>query len=202
MPKIVDHEARRAEVAAAAQRTIAKLGIHNTRLRDIAEEANCSTGVLTHYFPDKEALIKFSLENSLSRFVERLARTGTQGAGALRATLEQVLPLDKERRTQWTVWLAFWGQAVGSKSLSAEHRRHYRDFRALLEQLVRDGMQGGWLVADLDPADEADRVLALVEGISFQAVFDPQRWPRERQLSMVDDHLQRVVTGLGLAKGA
>lgn len=193
MPKIVDHEARRGEVAAAAQRTIARLGIHNTRLRDIAEEASCSTGVLTHYFPDKEALIRFSLENSLARFGARLARSGATGKGALRATLEQVLPLDKERRTQWTVWLAFWGQAVGSKSLSAEQRRHYREFRAVLEQLVRDGVDGGWLRLGLDPTDEADRILALVEGISFQAVFDPQRWPRERQLSMVDDHLERIV---------
>jgi AcrR family transcriptional regulator len=195
LPKIVDHEARRAEVAAAAQRTIARLGIHNTRLRDIAEEAKCSTGVLTHYFPDKDALIRFSLEDSLARFEERLQRTVQAGAGALRATLEQVLPLDKERRTQWTVWLAFWGQAVGSKSLSAEQRRHYRDFRSLLEQLVVDGMESGSLHADLDPTDEADRLLALVEGISFQAVFDPQRWPRDRQLSMVDDHLARLSTG-------
>ena len=202
MPKIVDHEARRTEVAAAAQRTIARLGIHNTRLRDIANEANCSTGVLTHYFPDKEALIRFSLEDSLSRFEARLARSGAEGAGALRATLEQVLPLDKERRTQWTVWLAFWGQAVGSKSLSSEQRRHYRDFRALLEHLVRAGMDGGWLRVDLDPTDEADRILALVEGISFQAVFDPQRWPRDRQLSMVDDHLERLFADVKLAKGA
>jgi AcrR family transcriptional regulator len=158
--------------------------------------------VLTHYFPDKDALIKFSLEDSLNRFEQRLLRTVSAGAAALRATLEQVLPLDKERRTQWTVWLAFWGQAVGSKTLSAEQRKHYRSFRAMLEHLVQEGIDSGRLRTDLDPTDEADRLLALVEGISFQAVFDPQRWPRERQLSMVDDHLTRLSTGVELARGA
>ena len=202
MPKIVDHDARRAEVAAAAQRTIARLGIHNTRLRDIAEEAKCSTGVLTHYFPDKDALIRFSLEDSLGRFEQRLARSGAEGERALRTTLEQVLPLDKERRTQWTVWLAFWGQAVGSRELAAEQRRHYRDFRTVLEQLVRDGVEGGWFRPGLDPTDEADRVLALVEGISFQAVFDAQRWPRHRQLAMVDEHLANLAAAGSPARGA
>lgn len=189
MPKIVDHDARRAEVAAAAQRTIARLGIQNTRLRDIAEEAGCSTGVLTHYFPDKDALIRFSLANTLERFQQRMARSPSEGPSAMRAMLEQVLPLDKERRTQWGVWLAFWGEAIGSKPLAAEQLRHYRGFRSTVEKLLRDGVKGGWIRPDIEPEDEADRILALVEGISFQAVFDPPRWPAARQSAFMDEHL-------------
>ena len=53
MPKIVDWDARRDEILAATWRVIARDGIARATIRAIAREADCSRGILAHYFNDK-----------------------------------------------------------------------------------------------------------------------------------------------------
>jgi AcrR family transcriptional regulator len=45
------------EVDEAARRVIVRKGLRSTTMRDISREGGFTTGVLTHYFPDKDALI-------------------------------------------------------------------------------------------------------------------------------------------------
>ncbi|MEL6124504.1 MAG: helix-turn-helix domain-containing protein, partial [Bacteroidota bacterium] len=52
---------RRLEVSEAAWRVIVREGLDRTSMRAIAQEMNCTTGVVTHYFRNKEALILFAL---------------------------------------------------------------------------------------------------------------------------------------------
>ena len=60
MPKIVDHEARRAELAAAVWRLASREGLGAVTMRGVAAEAGWSTGALGHYFADKEELLVFA----------------------------------------------------------------------------------------------------------------------------------------------
>ena len=64
MPKIVDHELRRQELLAATWRVIARTGIVGVTTREIAREAGFSTGVLAHYFADKEDILAAALRLS------------------------------------------------------------------------------------------------------------------------------------------
>jgi len=43
--------------------------------------------------------------------------------------------------------------------------------------------------ADLDPAHEARRLVAVLDGIAVQAIFRPDRWPPAEQLQVVEEHL-------------
>lgn len=58
MPKIVDHEAYRAELAAGAIQVFRRHGFHGLGMRKIAEEIGVSKGTLYHYFPSKKALFE------------------------------------------------------------------------------------------------------------------------------------------------
>ena len=60
MPKVVDIQERRAELAAAAAQLIARAGVGAATLRDVAAEAGWTTGALTHYFADKRELLLFT----------------------------------------------------------------------------------------------------------------------------------------------
>lgn len=51
-------ERRRREVCDAARRVIARNGLEVTTLRDISREGGFTTGVLSHHFPDKKAIIE------------------------------------------------------------------------------------------------------------------------------------------------
>ena len=71
MPKIVDWDARRDEILSATWRVIARDGISGATIRAIAREANCSRGILAHYFDDKADILGSALVMSHRRVVAR-----------------------------------------------------------------------------------------------------------------------------------
>jgi hypothetical protein len=83
------------------------------------------------------------------------------------------------------VTIALCAQAVGDKELSTVQRDAYREFRARVAALVE---QSG--AARRDEAEAvAERLIAVADGISIQALFDPGGWPAARQLSRLHDLL-------------
>jgi AcrR family transcriptional regulator len=62
MPKIVNHEKRRTTIAQAAVVVITEQGLESTKLLDIAGLAGMTTGAITHFFTDKDAVLMAALE--------------------------------------------------------------------------------------------------------------------------------------------
>jgi AcrR family transcriptional regulator len=194
MPKIVQHDERRAEIARAAWRTIARHGVDAATVRAIAREAGCSAGVLQHYFPDKDALLLHALRLATERTGGRMAGRArrARGMAALRAVLREALPLDADSRLEWRIWLAFWGRAASDPTLAAEQRRRYVAWRGLVRTLLLAAQRAGELPAGIDPAREADVLVAVVDGIGVSATLEPGRLPPARQLTMLDAYLRRL----------
>src|SRR6476469_5006291 len=110
MPKIVDWDARRDEILAATWRVIARDGIARATIRAIAREADCSRGILAHYFDDKADILGSALLLSHRRVVTRMeARAaGLTGLAALRVIMLEALPLDSERDLEAQIEISFW----------------------------------------------------------------------------------------------
>ncbi len=182
---MVDVEQRRLELAAAAAAVIARRGVAGASLRTVAAEAGWTTGTLAHYFTDKRELLAFTLETSLE---QRRARRGERQdlipADAIRASLTNALPLDDDGRLHWTVTVAFASHASAEPELQLVQRDAYREFRSHLVNLLTDGAP---VPTTLDDAVvEAERLIALVDGIALQALFDPETWPPGRQVEALD----------------
>jgi len=191
VPKIVDPEDRRLALANAAIRIISTVGLDGVRLRDVAAEAGWTTGALTHYFPDKRALLIMALQVSLDQR-QRLLDTLPAEGDELRALLEQALPLDEERLRHWRVSQAFSVQSWSDPELTAIQRKAYRGWRRRIVNLVAKGVADGRLREDLDPEETADEMIAIVDGVALQALFDPDRWPPEKQRAFLDRFLTRI----------
>lgn len=191
MPKIVDHEQRRRDLADAAWRVAVRAGLRALTLRAVAAEAGVSTGVLAHYFADKEALIVHALRTAVDRLAARYAaQVATLGRWeTLRAALAEVLLLDDERRADWRTWLDFWNLALAEPALAAEQRRWYTSWRDYLAALIRRCQGDGIIAPGRDPHDEAVMALAFVDGLCLQAAFDPGQFTAERQLALLDRYL-------------
>src|SRR5918992_3297564 len=115
MPKIVDHERRREELAAAVWRLASRDGLDAVTIRRVATEAGWSTGALHHYFSDKEELLLFAFQAVADRVGRRVATARAESGEPLelaRALLAIGLPLDDERRDETRVWFAFLGLAL------------------------------------------------------------------------------------------
>ena len=100
---------------------------------------------------------------------------------ALEATLRSALPTTAETKLHWVVTLAFAGQASADPALAAVQRDAYLHFRSTVRHLLAaDGV-------DPKEADrEAERLIALVDGIALQAIFAPDLWSERRQREALD----------------
>lgn len=184
MPKIVDADQRREELAEATARVIARVGVDGASMREIAAEAGWTTGTLVHYFANKHELLDFTLRASIERrSARRSERADLSPADALRATLASALPTDDDTRVHWIVTVALAGAAAGDEMLAATQRDAYRDFRNYLVDLLTAIDP---TIGDADALGEAERLIGLVDGIALQALFDPTSWPADRQLRALD----------------
>lgn len=189
MPARTDHDARRRDVSAAVWRVLAAHGFGGLTLRAVAAEMGASTGLLTHYFPSKQALIVHALEVAEERTRERDGqRPDGNGMAALRAALADVLPVSPELTEINRVWVSSWDAALADPELGALERARYRRWRARLRALVVDAQQRGELRAG-DPDDVTAGLAAFTHGLVVQALFDPRTFPRKRLLDLLDQQL-------------
>ena len=191
MPKVVDIDERRAELAAAAAQLIARAGVGAATMRDVAAEAGWTTGVLTHYFSDKRELLLFTFRSSLAR------RAASRDAGipdtpmeALTHSLERALVLDEETRRHWKVMIACSAQAAGDGELAEAQRDAYREFRQRVIQLLGEAGIAG----ELQARAVAEQLIAVADGIALQALFDPESWPADRQLATLHATIAPLLT--------
>ncbi len=197
MPKIVDHEARRMQVAEATWRVIAREGIESTTIGEIAKETGFSTGIFAHYFKNKKELLLYALQLASLRIGARMWKKGEESSGGevLRNVLLEALPLDEERRLEWQIWVAFWGGAISDAAMAEEQRRWYIEYRSLLRSLILDGQRNGYFRSDINAEEEVDSIIALVDGLGMRATMEPQRFPPKYQTALLDRHLSSLRHG-------
>ncbi|HWT95113.1 MAG TPA: TetR family transcriptional regulator C-terminal domain-containing protein, partial [Solirubrobacteraceae bacterium] len=119
MPKHVDHDQRRDELADAVWRLVVREGVEAASLRRVAAEAGWSVGSVRHYFATQHELLTFAMELVVTRATARLQTTppGPDAPATAAALLGQLLPLDDERRAEMQVWLAFSTRAAVDPAL-------------------------------------------------------------------------------------
>jgi TetR/AcrR family transcriptional repressor of bet genes len=195
MPKVVDHEERRAELSAAVWRLAARDGLEAVTVRRVAEEAGFSTGAVVHYFADKEELLLFAFGTVADRVRARLANAAehtTEPLKLARAWLVEGLPTGREQQAEVRVWFAFLGLALTRPALARAQRLTYRAWRGRVADLLREAQERGDVRADVDPAAAATALVALVDGLSIQATFEPRALSAARQAELVDRQLEAL----------
>jgi AcrR family transcriptional regulator len=197
VPKIVDHDARREEIARALWRVVRRDGIRAASVRTVAAEAGWSAGAVRYYFPDQDGLVNFAMDLVSRRVEERISAIEPKGSAteiALRY-LEEVIPLDTERQAEFDVWLSFTAQAQaesGEGGLREYLGPVHDGLRGLCASLVEGLAETGALRADLDLDLEVERLHALVDGLSLHAAIQPARTTPARVREILTTHLNSL----------
>ncbi|MFC0627021.1 TetR/AcrR family transcriptional regulator [Kribbella deserti] len=195
MPKIVDHDARREEIAQALWRIIRRDGIPAVSVRTVAAEAGSSPGAVRYYFPDQAGLLSFAMELVSRRVTERVQALQPSGPPSTLAMryLEEVLPLDDDRIAEFDIWLAFLAQAGADNEASTLLREHvvtvHEGLRGLCALVLEGLAEAGALRADLDLSLETDRLHALIDGLALHAATQHQRATPARVRAILQRHL-------------
>jgi AcrR family transcriptional regulator len=191
MPAAVDHDVRRREVAEAVWRVLATTGFAGLSLRAVATEMGATTGLLTHYFASKRELVEHALDVVHQRTAPRMeaAGAGAVGLDGLRARLRAVLVDGEDATVLSKVWVGFWDLALADARLGLEEAARYERWRDRLRPLVAEAVGAGELAAGRDPETVVDVLTAFTHGLVVQALFDPERFPVERQYAVLDELL-------------
>ncbi|NNG19549.1 TetR family transcriptional regulator [Naumannella sp. ID2617S] len=194
MPKVVDHDARRREIAAAVLRLAVTEGVEAVSLRKVAGEAGMAMGTMQHYFADREEMLTFALRTMNEARAERV-RAAIVGLGerpdereVLRTIFTEVLPFTEESRFEATVGAAYYIRALRHDETRALLSTGPHQVIGLLRGLLTAASAKGRLRAGVDPAREAQVLWSLLEPAAQMA---GHRSGTEA-LEMVDYHLARI----------
>jgi AcrR family transcriptional regulator len=190
-------ETRRVEVSEAVWRVLAKSGFGGLRLRAVAAEMDASTGLLTHYFSGKRALLKYALDVLEQRTEQRPRLAAPKdgvappeaGIAMLRAAMLDILPLTPEGVVSNRIWVGSWDVALADPELAEEHAKRYRRGRERLRDHVATAQRRGEILDGESAEDLAASAQGFLLGLVVQALFSPEAFPAERQIALVDGFL-------------
>ncbi|WP_179957019.1 TetR/AcrR family transcriptional regulator [Amycolatopsis anabasis] len=196
MPKRVDHEARRQQIADALLRLTASRGLEAVSLRHVAREAGLSMGAVQHYFKTKDEMLVFALQHQAEqrdrRITARVTGADLSPKSVLRICVLEMLPTDEQSRLEWLVGVAYFIRTVAEPSLAAYTDGIPKALEFFAGQLRRAQDEGD-VAADADPDSEAAVLWALADSLGVTITLGHQT-PAEA-VSIVDYHLDRLFSG-------
>ena len=194
MPKLVDHEERRRELAGAVWRVIRSRGVDRASIRTVAHEAGWSPGALRHYFTTQSELLTFAMQMVVERIEARVGALDPppDPRRAVEQRLHELLPLDEERRAENEVWLAFAGRALVDPRLRACHEEVDEELRGACLGALQELGAGGRLRPGLDLELEAERLHGLLDGLALHTAMRPDRMSPQLIRSVLARHLDSL----------
>jgi AcrR family transcriptional regulator len=196
VPKKVDHEVRRRQIADALMHVAAERGLEAVSLRHVATQAGATAGLVQHYFRTKDEMMTFALDVVSERVAARLAAEEAAHGGplspaaALRAMFVQMLPLDETRRAEGRLVLAFHAYAAGRPRVAGVVRENSARLHEWVAGQVEAERGAGRAPAGVDPAHAAAILLAMVEGLGVHLLGE--YYPAETAIAALDAQLEAL----------
>ena len=200
VPRRVDHEERRRQIADALVRTAATRGLHATGMREVAAEAGVSLRLVQYYFGTKQELLLAAMQQLAAQVSDRaLARirrmTETGGPARPRdviaAILTEALPADDERRTLTLVYTAYLALSLTDPALAISPL--VRNSNAVMDVVaaqLRTAQADGDMPAGLDPDLEAISLLTMSAGLGTSVIAGQSSGGQAQ--AVIDYHLRRL----------
>ncbi|WP_378146101.1 TetR/AcrR family transcriptional regulator [Cnuibacter sp. UC19_7] len=179
MPRLIDHEERDREIAAAAFAVLERDGLTALSVRRVAAEAGLAAASLRRAFPTQHALRLYCLELIRSRATERVRSLSGSGIPLGVAVLSELLPLDAARRLELTAQLQLMVLALTEPRL--------RDTASTLHGDVRRACEA--VAAEVGLARPAAELHAFLDGLALHLLTEPTTVPPEAAIALLEDYL-------------
>ena len=170
---------RKGAVLDAAGRVIASRGADATRFTDVAAESGVPVSSLQYYFGSREDLL-----------VAAFRHASSTETGALEASLaDRADPWDRlsyivaralagyeeEQAKAGRLWIESWHVGIRDSEMRADALRDYAEWRRLVADAVRLGIETGRFTTTLSPERLAILTIGLVDGLGISlALGDPE----------------------------
>ena len=198
--KARDGTDKREQICRAAAAVIAREGFAGSTMRMVAEEAGVSTGMLNHYFANRQDLLTQALvfvsertQESYRRSIEGIPA----GRERLTALLDFALAEDAETIETWRVWINAYGEAVRLPELRRTIEARLQSWYELID-LALEGLAPPPAPGAIPWSWRFDAILngLAIQALTSEAALDGRQHPRRG-----DSHAvwRYACTGVGKA---
>ncbi len=189
VPRVVDHDERRRQIAEALLAVAARDGHEAVSSRAVAKELGVATGSLWHYFDGFDDVIRAAAAEITRRTDERIrsVTAGLRGLTRLDALMREVLPVEAETRTEAYVVVGFWGRLATLASSPDAGSPTLATWQDRISEAIDEAIVDG----ELSDATPKQAVMSLLRSITYgQQVLEVTE-PRgaEAHLAVLDSIL-------------
>jgi TetR/AcrR family transcriptional repressor of bet genes len=194
MPKLGMQSIRRKQLINATFECIHRYGFAGTTIAKVSAVAGVSTGIVSHYFGDKNGL----LEATMRRLLSDLQRNPAHGSNEDHTSRERIISIIKgnfatEQTTPYavTTWLAFWAQALHVPTLRRLQKINIGRLQSNLRYWLKH------LMSSPDAFEVADGLAALIDGLWLRGSFSSDGINSERALKICVDYFELQLAAHG-----
>jgi len=181
-------EERREQILQAALEVFAEKGYHNARVSDVAARAGVSQGTIYWYFKSKEELFEAAFMGRINTMFEPIVQLLQQQLppqAKLLAGIEASLDLMVQDIELFYLLLQAISIPEVARLLAYDFQKFYQEMIEMVASLLRD-------LDDPDPRATASLLIAVLDGLGFQYMINPELFDRDRVLAQIREkfHLE------------
>lgn len=177
VPRVVDAEQQRCQIAEAVWRLAARAGLEAVSLREVATEAGISMGRVQHYFATKDEMLLFGLQLAQQRLgarvEKRLERLPAQvtDENVVRELLDELLGEHPDSRQTLLVSIAFYPRAKVDPKVAAVLTDGDDDIVELAATAIQGAQTAGRADSSVVPILEAQLLLTLATSLGAEVAI-------------------------------
>ncbi len=165
---------RRAQLTGAAYKVVAQKGYNDFTIKDIAEEAGLSTGLVHYYFKNKEDLLFKLLKEMNANLRDNLKKALTdltEPKDKLMAFCDEAFELVDKEKAYFYVLIDFWAQMNHDNRIRQANVKLFQSYRDEISSIIEEGIAKGVFTA-IDVKFTSVIIISLIQGTIIQYVID------------------------------
>lgn len=200
MPKIVDHDERRRVIVEALWRVVNRDGAHEVSVRHVAAEAGMPKSSIGHYVGTMPQLLGLAVDQLIESVTDDIMSIDVLALDRETATdiFMKLVPIAERRRHISGVWLLVLSQAGADPEVAAVLNRLNSAVAEGIQEVIEGMAKQGLVDASRDAAREARRLHALIDGLSLQAMTDPDLRSADEVRAILRDEIELMSMPAGV----
>lgn len=181
--KKVDHDQRRLEVAMAAAGIIAHEGLEALTTRSLAKAMNCSIGVLSHYFSNKDEIVIAAMswaDDGIETRFRGMVERGEMTVDEYEPLIIDAFPLNEQSDLEWRVRINLSAYALTHPVLLERQRNVRRERYERILALIQFIQANGNIRSDINPEMVAQTMIDFVTGTAYNLLMFPMEERRQK----------------------
>ncbi len=164
---------RRSQLIKAAYQVLSKKGYHDFTIRDIAKEADLSTGLVHYYFKNKQDLLVSVLKeinDNIRKFLIKSYSDIDDPAEKLKIFMTHAFELGNNE-DYFKVIFDFWTLTKTSDRMHRTNKKLLRGYRDECRNIILEGIEKG-VFNDIEVEYTVSVIISVIQGMIIQYVID------------------------------